>query len=1077
MSPRHCLLVSLVALSLSLAQVSSAASSAVMIVDLSQCDTADRLLATSLQGIANRNEAGPRVFLLSNERDSEWLDYCLRLSPGETARVSPKELLELLRSNVKGQVLYSPSQPWTLDLATTAAGLHDLVISPVDLNLPTSFDFRNRWASAAEAYRWAMGTLLPHCDKNSAVMLPAGCVTLRDFAVQRRLFVFPTPATADDETFQTILYRLAPGAAILGEASPALVSAMSLCSHFFVPASGAANLSFLSQIEGGRKNYQYLGQVEAIAPRYLALIFDCSGLDFAINKLPRLWDDPTHGSIPLGWALPAALAEAAPAVVYRYYADAYWSGSDQFVLAPSGAGQMDLGAATAPSAFLRATAKARSDMDITGSVYAAQGGAGDLGERLVGFAVETGLRGLFVTGVEDLPPALYQGIPLLAAPRVDSVEAAVTYLNRIPLDRRCAALLLDAEALTPADAAHIAAHVSDRFVPLPPGEMLEVMREIALRAKPEPSALAITAVDYSENLRPDSAIPVLATFNAPEAVYSASVVYRPAGSSLSSSEPMAPMADGRFSAELPPLPQGGGISARVRARDTAGRVTWSPTWSINIPRTDTDSDGLADAEERYLLTDPTARDTDGDGLSDAQDPTPLRFNRETVSYLGAIEPPSDAPYLLEVGSSHADETGRVLEPGQSVIYWLPLGAISASAPAVVALDAVGSARLAVGADATALDEQFSGELWQVWYSDVLPQETRQRGAFLRVTCPEGARGPLVVSALSVISPPNAPSVMRVYTYPAHPGPEQDIAVSATVFAPGGIAGAQLTYQVNGGGTIAIPMEHAPDSPRYQARIPSLENRDALEYWITARDTQGNTVETVPAYLPIGGRSREVISLLARRDFVGDWASGPGWEGAARMAPSPGRRDSARLDLSGGLYTVWALVGGRGQLIEVYVGNQKVGVADPSLPDGWQQVGRLRLESGRYEVQVVSAAQPGAATGAAPHYAAVIFSADSTFEPPVTRLVDLYDSIYLLAPTPDSTLTGQVELVATGAGNVIAAEFSLDGEVLRRVSGPPFRFSVNAGRLPPGPHVLRVEAVDRVGPTGLAVEMPVTVAGR
>jgi hypothetical protein len=90
---------------------------------------------------------------------------------------------------------------------------------------------------------------------------------------------------------------------------------------------------------------------------------------------------------------------------------------------------------------------------------------------------------------------------------------------------------------------------------------------------------------------------------------------------------------------------------------------------------------------------------------------------------------------------------------------------------------------------------------------------------------------------------------------------------------------------------------------------------------------------------------------------------------------------------------------------------------------------------------------------------------------------LYDSIYLLAPTPDSTLTGEVELVATGAGNVIAAEFSLDGEVLRRVSGPPFRFSVNAGRLPPGPHVLRVEAVDRVGPTGLAVEIPVTVAGR
>jgi hypothetical protein len=273
------------------------------------------------------------------------------------------------------------------------------------------------------------------------------------------------------------------------------------------------------------------------------------------------------------------------------------------------------------------------------------------------------------------------------------------------------------------------------------------------------------------------------------------------------------------------------------------------------------------------------------------------------------------------------------------------------------------------------------------------------------------------------------------------------------------------------------MAREGESPRYQARIPALENRDVLEYWVAARDTEGNRVETAPVYLPIGGRSREMISLLARRDFVGDWVAGRGWEGAARLAPSPGRRDSARLDLSGGLYTIWILAGGRGQAIEVYVGNQRVGSIDPGLPDGWQQVGRLRLESGRHEVRVVSAVDPAAPPGAQPHYAEVIFSADSSFTPPTNRLVDLYDSIYLLAPAPDTTLRGQVELIATGAGNITAAEFSLDGEVLRRVSGPPFRLTVNAERLPPGAHTLRVEAVDRAGPTGLAVEVPVTVAGR
>jgi hypothetical protein len=114
-------------------------------------------------------------------------------------------------------------------------------------------------------------------------------------------------------------------------------------------------------------------------------------------------------------------------------------------------------------------------------------------------------------------------------------------------------------------------------------------------------------------------------------------------------------------------------------------------------------------------------------------------------------------------------------------------------------------------------------------------------------------------------------------------------------------------------------------------------------------------------------------------------------------------------------------------------------------------------------------------GAAPRYASVIFSADPTFAPPGNRVFDMHNAITLLTPRAGDALSGHVELLATGSGNLTGAEFSLDGEILRRVSGPPFRFLLNSARLPQGEHTLRVEAVDRAGPSGLAMEIPVTIA--
>jgi hypothetical protein len=1045
----------------------------VLVVDVAGADPGQHLLAVSLQGLANRDPGGPRVFLLTNPRDEEWLEYCLRLSPRPAEPITVGRLLELMRPELKGQILYDPAQAYTVNIATVLAGVRQAAVTERDLGLPTVADLRGRWSSAAEAYAWAVSNLLAECAQGRAACLPAEAVAMRDYAIQERMFVFSSGASPGEAAVQEALVHLNPGTAIYGQVPPELAAGFSRASHFVVAASQAANLSFLSRLDVGQAFHQYPRYMEPTAPRYLALIFDCSDLSFAVNEMPGLWERWSRGSLALGWALPAALLEAAPPVLHRYYADGYRSGIDGFVLGPSGAGEMDLGAATAPYAFLQATAGAARELSAYAALYTPPAPPADVGAAVGRFVTDTGVRGVFLLSARDFEPALYGGVPIVATPRVRSVEAAVSYLDRIPLERRWAALCLDPSVLSAADAAHIAAHVAGRFVVVTPQELVDLMRLPAAPTRAGQALAAVTSVELPETADPNLPIPIKAKIAAPNGVLSAEVAYRPASSPLVFYEVMQG-SEGSYQAEVPPIRGGGEITLSIRALDSEGRASWSPAWNMTVPRADGDGDGLSDAEELLLLTDPKAADTDGDGLLDGGDPTPLRADQVTVKHFGPIYPPSDLPYLIEAGGSVADREGRRLRPGDACLYWLPLTGVPPGAPAVVGLEGEGPAALALSGDAASLVDEFNGELTQTWYSGVLPADF-PGGAFLRVTCPMGATRELVIRGVGVFSSPEAPSLAGITVYPAHPGPEQPILVAATAFSPKRVAEVSLTYRVNGRGEITIPMRAVGDSQRYQASLPAFENREEIEWWIRVRDSEGGEAATVPEFLPIGARGRESVSLIATRDFLGEWLPCGDWSGAGRMSGRVGARDSADANLTGGTYTIWILAGGRGQGIGLYVGDQRVGGIDPDRPDGWQQVGRVRLEAGRHHLHLVlEPARRGPVEGM-PRYAAVIVTADPTFRPPADRVLDIYNSLVLLSPRDGDTLTGRVELRATGAGNVTAAEFSLDGQLLRRVTGPPFVFSLNTARITNGPHTLKVEGFNRAGTAGLELAVQVTVA--
>jgi len=1048
--------------------------SSVVVVDVRGAGLGEYVRTACLQGMANRRASGERVFLLTKEMDREWLDYCRRLTVFETRFVDSDELFDLLRPDVEGQALYDPKLAYTLAMAITVAGIRDLVVSDVDLGLPTLYDFRGRWHSSEEAYQWAIHTLLPECHASRAVLLSVDARGLCDFAVQQRAFVFAPPSSPDDSSFQSVLFHLAPGTMIFGPAESTLLPAISENSHYLIPSANAANLSFFFGIETGRRYFQYLDFVEPTAPRYLTLIFDCSDLDFALNEMPALWYGPERGLLPLGWAIPGVLPDVAPPVALQYYADAYWSGTDQFILGANGAGKMNLSAASTAHALFRATKRARKALDIDATLYAVSD-ANTLPKQLTLFAAESGVRGFFLTGIADAAPVLYQGVPALAAPRMASVADAVTYLNRIPLDRRCAALVLDPRSLGPADAAHIAEHVSDRYIVISPGDMIELMRDMNLPSNPAPADIRVASVDFPETANPNAPIGIVSAIEPSDRISSAVLVYRPENHPMLFAEPMSRTTEGHYVAELPPILQGGEMSMRVRARDSMGGTTWSPAWTLSVSRSDSDADGLSDAEESYLLTNPAVRDTDGDGLNDSDDPAPLYVDRARIMYLGPVRPPSDFPYVIDGGASTVEDGRRKISPGTTCLYWLPMPEMAPETPLIVSLDAFGMAEITVESSAGIVLDRYVGAIDGFWESAVLESSEVVAGAFVRVSCPESASQPVLLHGLSTLSPPNAPSVMHIMHSPAFPGPGQAITVTAVAFSPMRIDKVRLTWRVNEGGTLSAPMESRPNRSLYRLRIPSLENRDELEYWIEVADSEGNALVTKPRRVVVGGRGREVITMLARREFLGEWAGSSEWGGRARVSPKEGGEDSGHVYVRGGTYTVWILAGGRGQPLDVHVRGQKVGSIDPTLPDSWQRIGRIRLDSGRHEVWLVSQAAPEIFEGATARYVEVILTVDSAFKPPAGQILDVHNTLTLLSPRPEATLSDVVTLEATGAGNFAGVEFSLDGESLRRVSGPPFRFSVNVNRFPTGLHNLRIEAVDRAGPTGLSIEIPVTIA--
>jgi hypothetical protein len=336
-----------------------------------------RLTLSCLQGVANRSR--PELYLIHDRYDELWLDWLRQR--GDIDRIewlSVRQTFDRFLPRVQCMFVTDPSIPATVNVATMLAGVYSgLVTTPEtrkQYNLPAGsnpgwlqggLDLASMgWKKDLEAYRWAFQTLDAQLSRQAIAILDPEEVALRDYLVEFRIptlwiagsqDVAGNPAALPDEEKEfarQIMMKWPPNIPCLGWPSGGYkergigedpgIRLASECAKFEVctaydgysPTVG--NLSVHSGTSAQLKQSIPPIQLERDKVYCAFIRSDGDGMNFVRHYYRKLFDDPGHGEVPLGWQLGPMVADLMPDIADYYYKHA--RPGDCFVNALTGAG-------------------------------------------------------------------------------------------------------------------------------------------------------------------------------------------------------------------------------------------------------------------------------------------------------------------------------------------------------------------------------------------------------------------------------------------------------------------------------------------------------------------------------------------------------------------------------------------------------------------------------------------------------------------------------------------------------------------------------------------------------------------
>jgi putative glycoside hydrolase with GxGYxYP motif/GxGYxY motif-containing protein len=330
---------------------------AVSVVDVTGETFGRKVLAASLQGVVNRTQA--RLYLLDGAPESSptseefrtreaaafWLEhYSEKYGVSVISQGVLDDALAQFASEASGYVVASPTEPWTVDAATTiAASEGALVTFDADqgqlqgLGVPLLADLRGKWGSAPACYADMFATYYAGMRHPGFAGLSPTEYRLRDFLIEQGVFtVYALPGSPEWTTLKGLLDQMPSNVAVYGymASSPqqelTMVQTLSAAGKFLIATDLVANLSFhVAVVPEPTASAPQLpqprapGDPQACDPKganVVVAISDGDNLAMPVVHYPwtNYWRSSTRGQIPVGWSQSPALRAIAPAIDVYY---------------------------------------------------------------------------------------------------------------------------------------------------------------------------------------------------------------------------------------------------------------------------------------------------------------------------------------------------------------------------------------------------------------------------------------------------------------------------------------------------------------------------------------------------------------------------------------------------------------------------------------------------------------------------------------------------------------------------------------------------------------------------------------
>ncbi len=337
-----------------------------------------RLTLHCLQGIVNRRQ--PRLYLIQDHYDELWLDWLRERGDIDSVeRLEIGHVLERFLPEVGCMYITDPVIPASVNVASMLAGLDSaLVASPAiahqfDLpagnfpdNSKVGYDLRRlHWKKDVDAYRWFFSLHEKRMSRSAVAMLDPATSAIRDYLIA---FNIPTlwissvadsshNPQADTDAEAAFAHELFlrwpanipcfgwPGNGVgseegIGEWDGVRVASecakFQVCSAYDGYSPTASNLTVHSGTQA--TFHQRTAPVHLEKDKfYIAMVrSDGDGFNFLRHYYRKLFDDPNHGAVPLGWQIGPTAADVMPDILDYYYRHA--KPGDCFVNALSGVG-------------------------------------------------------------------------------------------------------------------------------------------------------------------------------------------------------------------------------------------------------------------------------------------------------------------------------------------------------------------------------------------------------------------------------------------------------------------------------------------------------------------------------------------------------------------------------------------------------------------------------------------------------------------------------------------------------------------------------------------------------------------